>query len=87
MRSIAEINKINDAIAKAAKEQEETSVSSTERAVRCVIDRQQIVEILKEHCRVVPFPNDWNGSEREQLIFGKGIVAGLQLAIVKIESA
>jgi len=25
---------------------------------------------------VVPWPNDWGGDEREQLIFGKGMVAG-----------
>jgi hypothetical protein len=27
---------------------------------------------------LVPWPNDWQGSEREQLIFGKGMVAGAQ---------
>ncbi len=35
---------------------------------------------------LVPFPNDWEGSERDQLIFGKGMVAGAKACAQALRS-
>lgn len=40
------------------------------------ISRAEAIRICAALSPVVPWPNQWDGSEREQLIFGKGMVAG-----------
>lgn len=36
----------------------------------------EAIRICEALYPIVPWPNQWQGSEREQLIFGKGMVAG-----------
>jgi hypothetical protein len=35
---------------------------------------------------LVPFPNQWQGSEREQVIFGKGMVAGAKACAAALQT-